>query len=137
MPQPYIDITGATAYREATGNGTLATPYIPSFTVIPPVTTTSTITNVSATTTSVTLLSSNSNRKTVIIVNDSTTADLYITLNPSIASISNFSLFVGAKVGNTPAFAILNGSDYSGEIRGIWVVISGTISGNARITEIS
>lgn len=34
MPaQPYIDITGTTAYREATGNGTLSTPYIPVFNI--------------------------------------------------------------------------------------------------------
>lgn len=33
MPQPYIDILGTTAYREATGTGTLADPYIPEFTV--------------------------------------------------------------------------------------------------------
>ncbi|MFM6151599.1 MAG: hypothetical protein ACKPE3_01155 [Sphaerospermopsis kisseleviana] len=32
MPnQPYIDITGTTSYRKATGSGTLADPYIPSF----------------------------------------------------------------------------------------------------------
>lgn len=32
MPQPYIDVTGATSYREATGDGTLSSPYIPRFT---------------------------------------------------------------------------------------------------------
>lgn len=32
MPnQPYIDITGTTAYRKATGSGTLNDPYVPSF----------------------------------------------------------------------------------------------------------
>lgn len=31
MPQPYIDTNGATAYREATGDGTFANPYIPRF----------------------------------------------------------------------------------------------------------
>lgn len=32
MPnQPYIDITGTTAYRKATGSGTLSDPYVPSF----------------------------------------------------------------------------------------------------------
>lgn len=137
MPQPYIDITGATAYREATGDGTLANPYIPSFTSILPSTSSSTLINVSSSATSVTLLSANSDRKTAIIVNDSTTADLYITLNASAASTSNYSIFLAAKVGNTPAFLILNGSDYSGEIRGIWVATAGTVSGNARITEIS
>jgi hypothetical protein len=33
MPQPYIGSNGNTEYREATGNGSLATPYIPVFTV--------------------------------------------------------------------------------------------------------
>lgn len=34
MPnQPYIDITGSTAYREATGDGTAISPYVPKFTV--------------------------------------------------------------------------------------------------------
>lgn len=33
MPQPYIGSNGNTEYREATGNGSLATPYIPAFTV--------------------------------------------------------------------------------------------------------
>jgi hypothetical protein len=32
MPQPYIDVTGATAYREATGEGSFSDPYIPRFT---------------------------------------------------------------------------------------------------------
>lgn len=33
MPnQPYIDITGTTSYRKATGSGTLSDPYIPTFT---------------------------------------------------------------------------------------------------------
>lgn len=31
MPQPYIDVTGVTSYREATGDGTFANPYIPRF----------------------------------------------------------------------------------------------------------
>lgn len=34
MPQPYIDVTGATAYREATGDGTAISPYIPRFTAV-------------------------------------------------------------------------------------------------------
>jgi hypothetical protein len=33
MAQPYIGPNGNTQYREATGNGSLATPYIPAFTV--------------------------------------------------------------------------------------------------------
>jgi hypothetical protein len=34
MPaQPYIDILGSTSYRDATGTGTLADPYIPKFTI--------------------------------------------------------------------------------------------------------
>jgi hypothetical protein len=92
---------------------------------------TSTITNVASSITSVTLLAANNGRKTVIILNDSA-SDSYIVLNASAASTTNYSIFLPAKVGNTPSFATFNGEDYSGEIRGIWV----SANGFARITEI-
>jgi len=102
-----------------------------SLSITPAFAATSTITNVASSTTSVTLLAANNNRKTVIILNDST-SDLYVTLNASVASTTNYSLFLAAKVGNTPSSLLLNGDDYSGEIRGIWSAANGF----ARITEI-
>ena len=92
---------------------------------------TSTLANVASSATSDTLLAANNNRKTAIIINDST-SDLYITLNASAASTTNYSLFLVAKVGNTPSFLAINGDDYSGEIRGIW----SSANGFARITEV-
>ena len=92
---------------------------------------TSTLANVASSATSVTLLAANNNRKTAIIINDST-SDLYVTLNASAASTTNYSLFLAAKVGNTPSFLAINGDDYSGEIRGIW----SSANGFARITEV-
>ena len=92
---------------------------------------TSTLANVTSSATSVTLLAANNNRKTAIIINDST-SDLYVTLNASAASTTNYSLFLAAKVGNTPSFLAINGDDYSGEIRGIW----SSANGFARITEV-
>jgi hypothetical protein len=92
---------------------------------------TSTLTNVASSATSVSLLAANNNRKTAIIINDST-SDLYVTLNASDASTTNYSLFLAAKVGNTPSFLAINGDDYSGEIRGIW----SSANGFARITEV-
>lgn len=92
---------------------------------------TSTLANVASSATSVSLLAANNNRKTAIIINDST-SDLYVTLNASAASTTNYSLFLAAKVGNTPSFLAINGDDYSGEIRGIW----SSANGFARITEI-
>lgn len=92
---------------------------------------TSTITTVASSTASVTLVAANNSRKTLVILNDST-ANLYIALNASAASTTNYSLFLGAKVGDTPSSLVLNGADYSGEIRGIWT----TANGFARITEI-
>ena len=92
---------------------------------------TSTLANVASSATSVTLLAANNNRKTAIIINDST-SDLYVNLNASAASTTNYSLFLAAKVGNTPSFLAINGDDYSGEIRGIW----SSANGFARITEV-
>ena len=92
---------------------------------------TSTLANVASSATSVSLLAANNNRKTAIIINDST-SDLYVTLNASAASTTNYSLFLVAKVGNTPSFLTINGDDYSGEIRGIW----SSANGFARITEV-
>lgn len=92
---------------------------------------TSTLANVASSATSVSLLNANNNRKTAIIINDST-SDLYVTLNASAASTTNYSLFLAAKVGNTPSFLAINGDDYSGEIRGIW----SSANGFARITEV-
>jgi hypothetical protein len=102
-----------------------------SLSVSPAFAATSTLTNVASSGTSVTLLAANNNRKTVIILNDST-SDLYVTLNASAASTTNYSLFLAAKVGNTPSSAIFGGDDYSGEIRGIW----SSANGFARITEV-
>lgn len=133
MPQPYIDITGATAYREATGDGTLNNPYVPEFTSTPAFASTSTLTAIACSTTSVTLLNANNNRRTAIIINDST-ADLYIVFSTSAASTANFSGFLAGKVGNTPSFMSFDGEDYSGRVNGVWV---GTVNGNARITETS
>jgi hypothetical protein len=133
MPQPYIDVTGATAYRDALGEGTLADPYIPKFNIVPAFSATSTLTSVSSSATSVILLSANSARRTIIILNDST-ADLYVTLNSSAASTANYSIFLAGKVGNIPSFVSLTGADYSGQINGIWV---GTLNGAARITVIT
>lgn len=92
---------------------------------------TSTLANVASSAISVSLLAANNNRKTAIIINDST-SDLYVTLNASAASTTNYSLFLAAKVGNTPSFLAINGDDYSGEIRGIW----SSANGFARITEV-
>ena len=92
---------------------------------------TSTLANVASSATSVTLLAANNNRKTAIIINDST-SDLYVVLNASAASTTNYSLFLVAKVGNIPSSLILKGDDYSGEIRGIW----SSANGFARITEV-
>ena len=92
---------------------------------------TSTLANVASSATSVSLLAANNNRKTAIIINDST-SDLYVTLNASAASTTNYSLFLVAKVGNIPSSLILKGDDYSGEIRGIW----SSANGFARITEV-
>lgn len=133
MPQPYIDVTGATSYREATGDGTLNNPYIPEFFSTPTFASTSTVTAIACSTTSVTLLIENNNRRAAIIINDST-ADLYIVFNTSAASVTNYSIFLAGKVGNTPSFISFDGGDYSGRVNGIWV---GTVNGNARITETS
>jgi hypothetical protein len=133
----------ATSANQTTGNTSLASidTKIPSslgtktssasLSITPAFAATSTITNVASSATSVTLLAANNNRKTVIILNDST-SDLYVTLNASAASTTNYSLFLAAKVGNTPSSLFLNGDDYSGEIRGIWSAANGF----ARITEI-
>jgi hypothetical protein len=133
----------ATAANQTTGNTSLSSidGKLPStlgtktssasLSVSPAFAATSTLTNVASSATSVTLLAANNNRKTVIILNDST-ADLYVTLNASAASTTNYSLFLAAKVGNTPSSAIFGGDDYSGEIRGIW----SSANGFARITEV-
>lgn len=103
----------------------------PAVTVSPKNAATSTLANVASSATSVSLLAANNNRKTAIIINDST-SDLYVVLNASAASITNYSLFLAARVGNTPSFLAINGDDYSGEIRGIW----SSANGFARITEV-
>jgi len=133
----------ATSANQTTGNTSLASidGKLPSslgtktssasLSISPAFAATSTLTNVASSATSVTLLAANNNRKTVIILNDST-ADLYVTLNASAASTTNYSLFLAAKVGNTPSSAIFGGDDYSGEIRGIW----SSANGFARITEV-
>lgn len=134
---------GATAANQTTGNTSLAgiDTKLPaslgakapsaSLSVTQAFAATSTLANVASSATSVTLLAANNNRKTAIIINDST-SDLYVTLNASAASTTNYSLFLVAKVGNTPSFLAINGDDYSGEIRGIW----SSANGFARITEV-
>ncbi len=92
---------------------------------------TSTLANVSAATSSTTLLNANNARKTVVIVNDST-ATLYINLNASVASTTNYSILLPPISSGIPSQLILKGEDYSGEIRGIWSAVNGA----ARITEV-
>ena len=92
---------------------------------------TSTLANITAATSSTTLLAANNARKTAIIVNDST-ATLYINLNGSVASTTNYSVFLPPIASNVPSQLILKGEDYSGEIRGIWSAVNGA----ARVTEI-
>ena len=131
MAQPYIDITGTTSYREATGDGTFANPYIPQFSVTHSFAPTSTLTNVAGSATSVTLLAANNNRKTVLIVNDSTSG-LYIAWSSNAASTSNYSIFLRGKIEDNLASTSFSGEDYSGQITGIWA----TANGFARITEV-
>ena len=132
-----VDATGAIVVN-ATGQQSSADSFSvvlatdqPAVTVSPENAATSTLANVASSATSVSLLAANNNRKTAIIINDST-SDLYVTLNASAASTTNYSLFLAAKVGNTPSFMAINGDDYSGEIRGIW----SSANGFARITEV-
>ena len=87
---------------------------------------TSTLSNVASSASSVSLLAINNNRKTAIIHNDSTSI-LYVCLNASTASTSNFSFKL-----QPDGIGIVKGEDYSGEIRGIWV----STNGFARITEV-
>lgn len=132
-----VDATGAIVVN-ATGQQSSADSFSvvlatdqPAVTVSPENAATSTLANVASSATSVSLLAANNNRKTAIIINDST-SDLYVVLNASAASTTNYSLFLAAKVGNTPSFLAINGDDYSGEIRGIW----SSANGFARITEV-
>lgn len=97
----------------------------------PVVASTPTLTNVASSATSVTLLSANANRKTVIIVNDSN-ATLYVKFDASAASATSYSLKLSPAVNDIPAFTTFSGSDYSGEVRGIW----SSANGFARITEV-
>lgn len=83
--------------------------------------------NVAGSAASVTLLASNAARKGAVIYNDST-ATLYVVLNASAASLTNFTeqLAPGESL-------VLERGDYTGEIRGIWTAAAG----NARVTEFS
>jgi hypothetical protein len=92
---------------------------------------TPTLTNAASSATSVTLIAANANRKTLIIVNDST-ATLYLKFDASIASTTSYSHVLPPIINGIPYVLSLNGSDYSGEIRGIW----SSANGFARITEI-
>ena len=92
---------------------------------------TPTLTNVASSANSVTLLASNSNRKTAIIVNDSTSI-LYIKFDASAASTTSYSLVLPPITNSIPSFVTISGSDYAGEIRGIWA----SANGFARITEV-
>lgn len=92
---------------------------------------TPTLTNVASSATSVTLIAANANRKTLIIVNDST-ATLYLKFDASTASSTSYSHVLPPITNGIPYVLSLNGSDYSGEIRGIW----SSANGFARITEI-
>jgi hypothetical protein len=92
---------------------------------------TPTLTNVASSASSVTLITANANRKTLIIVNDST-ATLYLKFDVSTASSNSYSHVLPPITNGIPYVLSLNGSDYSGEIRGIW----SSANGFARITEI-
>jgi hypothetical protein len=92
---------------------------------------TPTLTNVASSATSVTLIAANANRKTLIIVNDST-ATIYLKFDASTASTTSYSHVLPPITNGIPYVLSLNGSDYSGEIRGIW----SSANGFARITEI-
>ena len=92
---------------------------------------TSVLYNIPSNINSVTILEANNNRKTVIITNDSTSI-LYITLNNSAASPSNYSIALAPLSNNTSSFTIIKGDDYSGKITGIWA----SVNGFARITEV-
>jgi hypothetical protein len=87
---------------------------------------TATITSVAASTTSVSLLAANASRRRVVITNDGN-ATLYIAF-AATASTTAFTYVVAkGQVFDGPL------NDYTGDISGIW----SSVSGNARITEIS
>lgn len=75
---------------------------------------------------SVTILASNANRRGATVYNDST-AILYLNLDNSVASTTNYTAQLVAGAYYEVPFG------YTGEIRGIWA----SATGNARITEFS
>ncbi len=97
----------------------------------PTVALTPTLSNIASSATSVTLLAANSDRKTVIIVNDSTST-LYVKFDASAASTTSYTLILPPITNSIPSFTTFSGSDYAGEIRGIW----SSANGFARITEV-
>ena len=95
---------------------------------------TPTTANVTASITNTVLLAANNNRKCAVISNDSTSI-LYLKFgtNASPATSTSFTIVLDAKsASGIPAFVIIKGDDYSGEIDGIWVAANGA----ARITEV-
>ncbi|MEX5711835.1 hypothetical protein AB1484_26965 [Parafrankia sp. FMc6] len=88
---------------------------------------TATLVNVGASTSSVTIRAANTARLGLIIVNDSTSADLYLTFDGTTASTSNFSIKLPP--GATYEMAIV----VTTLITGVWSAASGT----ARVTELT
>ena len=93
---------------------------------------TSTITTIASGTSSVLLVASNVARRTLIISNNST-AILYINMNSSAASPSNFSIVLPPVSSNMPSSLVISGSEYSGDVQGIWA----SANGSALITEVT
>lgn len=91
---------------------------------------TATLANVSATTTTTTLLASNANRLSAIFSNDAD-FDLYVKFGAT-ASATSWTYKVAAR-----AYLELPLTIYRGVIDGIWDATSGTVSGAARVTELT
>ncbi len=116
-----VAATQSSTWTVQPGNTANTTPWLVSSIETPG---TPTQSSVAASASSVTLLSSNASRKKVVIYNDSTSASLYVRLNASAATSSNFTYKLYPS-------GYLEEYNYTGEIRGIW----SAASGNARITE--
>ena len=103
-----------------------------SLSVVQSYASTSTNSSVSSGTSSVVLVASNVARRTLTITNNST-AILYVNMNASVASTSNYSIALPPLSGGVSSSIIIKGDDYSGEIRGIWA----SANGSALITEVT
>lgn len=97
---------------------------------IPIASTTGTMTNVASSASSVTLLSANTARRGATIANDSTSL-LYVVFGTT-ASLTNFTVQIGAKVGSNIAYYEVP-FGYQGRLDGIWP----SANGFARVTEIT